>query len=227
VVFIEEDKMFFEILRRKHIATGNGDKKRVSEEASTSSFLWGNTATYAHSTKGTDKTHALASISTVRSPEWIVDSGASRHVIDNAREFSSYTHLAMSESIQTADGTARPVVDKGTVNYDFVTLSNVLHTLPFPVNLLSINVIILQLKCVITFDISKVIFQEKRTGRKLETGTWRSGLWYLNRERMNSALISMVERVGVGGSEMSAEKVLMLDHQRMGHLSFNILSRLY
>jgi hypothetical protein len=35
-------------------------------------------------------------------------------------------------------------------------------------------------------------------------------------------LISLVERLGVGGSEMSAKKVLMLDHQRMGHPSFNV-----
>jgi hypothetical protein len=44
---------------------------------------------------------------------------------------------------------------------------------------------------------------------------------------MDSTLISMVERVGVGGSEMSVEKVLMLNHQRMEHTSFNVLSRLY
>jgi hypothetical protein len=69
VVFTEEDKILFEILRRKQIAASDGDKKNVSEEASTSSFLLGNTATYAHSTKGTDNTHALASISTVRSSE--------------------------------------------------------------------------------------------------------------------------------------------------------------
>jgi hypothetical protein len=119
------------------------------------------------------------------------------------------------------------VVGKGTVNYGSVTLSNVLRAPSFPVNLLSISVIILQLKCVVTFDIPKVIFQEKRTGRRLGTDTWRSGLWYLDREGMNSPLISMVERVGVGGSEMSAKKVLMLDHQRMRHLSFNVLSRLY
>jgi Integrase core domain/GAG-pre-integrase domain len=227
VVFIEEDKMLFEIFRRKQIAAGNGDKKSVSEEGTTSSFPWGNIATYAHSTKGIDNTHALASISTIRSPEWIVNSDASRHVTGNAREFSSYTHLAMPESIQTVDGTTQSVVGKGIVNYDSVTLSNVLHAPSFSVNLLSISVIILQLKCVVTFDIPKVIFQEKRTGRRLGTGTWRSGLWYLDREGMDSTLISMVERVGVGGSEMSAEKVLMLDHQRMGHHSFNVLSRLY
>jgi hypothetical protein len=77
VVFTKEDEMLFEILRRKQITAGNGDKKSVSEEASTSSFPWSNAATYAHSTKGIDSTHAFASISTIRSPEWIVDFDAS------------------------------------------------------------------------------------------------------------------------------------------------------
>jgi GAG-pre-integrase domain len=135
----------------------------------------------------------------------------------------------MPESIQTADGTTQPMVGKDTVNYGSMALSNsnVLHAPSFSVNLLSISVIILQLKCIVTFDIPKVIFQEKRMGRRLETDTWRSGLWYLDREGIDSVLIFMVERVGVRGFEMSAEKVLMLDHQRMRHPSFNVLCRLY
>jgi hypothetical protein len=68
----------------------------------------------------------------------------------------------------------------------------------------------------------KVIFQEKRIGWRLGTSTWHSGLRYLDHEGMDSTLISLVERLGVGGSEMSAKKVLMLDHQRMGHPSFNV-----
>ena len=118
----------------------------------------GNIASYAHSAAGIGDTHALASIPTTRSP-WIVDSGASRHVTGAAGEFSSYTHLANPESIQTADGTAQPVVGKGTVRCtNSLTLSNVLHAPSFPVNLLSISAIILQLKCVVSFDIPKVIF---------------------------------------------------------------------
>jgi hypothetical protein len=57
--------------------------------------------------------------------------------VSNAREFSSYTHLTMPESIQTADGTAQPLVGKGTVNYGSVILSNILRTPSFLVNLLS------------------------------------------------------------------------------------------
>jgi hypothetical protein len=89
-----------------------------------------------------------------------VDSGASRHVTGAARKFSSYTHLTFPESIQTADGTAQPVIGKGTVQCtDTLTLSNVLHAPSFSVNLLSISAIISQLKCVVLFDIPKVIFQ--------------------------------------------------------------------
>jgi hypothetical protein len=106
------------------------------------------------------------------------------------------------------------MVDKSTVNYGSVILFNILHALSFSVNLLSINTIILQLKYIITFDISMVIFQKKITDRRLEIGTWRNGLWYLDHEGMNSALIYMIERVGVRGSEMITEKVLILDYQR-------------
>jgi hypothetical protein len=170
VVFTEEDHEFLEMLKRKQKIAGEG--KRVLDDASTSASTRGNIASFAHSATGTCDTLALASISTSRSPDWIVDSGASRHVTGAAREFSSYTHLTAPESIQTADGTAQPVIGKGTVQCtDTLTLSNVLHAPSFPVNLLSISVIISQLKCVVLFDIPKVIFQEKETGRRLGTGT--------------------------------------------------------
>jgi transposase InsO family protein len=43
---------------------------------------------------------------------------------------------------------------------------------------------------------------------------------------MDTALATMVDRVGAGGSRMSAEDELLLIHRRMGHSSF-LLERLY
>jgi hypothetical protein len=144
----------------------------VLDDASTSASSRGNIASFAHSATNICDTLALTSISTTRSPDWIVDSDASRHVTGAAREFSSYTHLAVPESIQTVDGTAQPVISKGTVQCtNTLTLSNILHAPSFSVNLLSISVIISQLKCIILFDIPKVIFQEKETGKRLGTDT--------------------------------------------------------
>jgi Zinc knuckle len=113
VVFTEEDHEFLEMLKRKQKVASEG--KRVLDDASTSASSRGNIASFAHSATGICDTLALASISTTRSPDWIVDSGASRHVTGATREFSSYTHLAVLESIQTAYGTAQPVIGKGTV----------------------------------------------------------------------------------------------------------------
>jgi Zinc knuckle len=170
VIFTEEDHEFLEMLKRKQKAASEGN--RVLDDASTSASTRGNITSFTHSAISTCDILALASISTSRSPDWIVDSGASRHVTGAAREFSSYTHLAVPKSIQTADGTAQPVIGKGIVQCtNTLTLSNVLHAHSFLVNLLSISVIISQLKCVILFDIPKVIFQEKKTGRRLGTDT--------------------------------------------------------
>jgi len=120
------------------------------------------------------------------------------------------------------------VVGKGTVRCtDSVTLTNVLHAPSFPVNLVFISAIIREQKCIVTFDIPKMVFQEKGTGRILGTGTWRNGLWYMDRKEMDTALATVVDRVGVGGSGMSVEDELLLIHRWMGHSSFSLLERLY
>ena len=84
VVFTEEDQALLEILRRK---------QRAADD--TSFMSRGNTATYAYSATSTSNTNTLAS-----TPEWIIDSGASRHVTGNASEFSSYTHLVMLGTLE-------------------------------------------------------------------------------------------------------------------------------
>ena len=137
VVFTEEDQALLEILRRK---------KRAAYD--TSFMPRGNIATYAYSAKGTSSTHTLAS-----TPKCIIDFGASRNATDNASKFSSYIHLAIPKSIQTVDGTTQPIVGIGIVK-----CTNSVHCVMccmFPVNLLSISAIILQQKCVVSFDIPR------------------------------------------------------------------------
>jgi hypothetical protein len=62
-------------------------------------------------------------------------------------------------------------------------------------DLLSINVIESQLKCVALFDIPKMIFQEKGADKLLGTDAWHNGLWYMNREGMDSTLSSIIRRL--------------------------------
>jgi GAG-pre-integrase domain len=119
------------------------------------------------------------------------------------------------------------VIDKGTMKCaNSVTLIKVLYTPSFPVNLLSIC-IIYEKKYIVTFDIPKMVFQEKGTGRILEIRTWNDGLWYLNRENMDTALAIMVDRVRAVGSGASVEDELFFIHRQLGHSSFNLLEHLY
>jgi hypothetical protein len=103
----------------------------------------GNVVIYADAIKDTHDTCDLASIPTIRSRTWMVNSGASQYVAGAAWELSSYTRLAVSENIQTTDDTTRPVVGKGTVKCtNLAILTKMLHAPSFSVNLLSISAII-------------------------------------------------------------------------------------
>ncbi|KAJ6848727.1 uncharacterized protein M6B38_274735 [Iris pallida] len=78
----------------------------------------------------------------------------------------------------------------------------------------------------LSFDNNRVIFQKKRTEGRLGTGTWHEGLWYLDREGLDSALVSMEEKAGIGGLQQRTEETLILYHRRMEHSSFDTLRKL-
>jgi hypothetical protein len=98
---------------------------------------FGNFAGYSHANKGIQ---ALAS--TKSHIDWIIDSGASRHVTGTSSEFVEYylsKHVS-SETVQTADETSQPISGIGLVRCSSsITLSSVLHVPSFPVNLLSVS----------------------------------------------------------------------------------------
>src|SRR6266540_3466730 len=99
---------------------------------------------------------------------WILDSGASRHVISMSSEFASYTPYPYShkETIQTADGTSRSIKGVGTVRCTpSITLSSVLYVPSFPVNLVSINSLVDHMDCRVSLDSESYLIQKKKTGK--------------------------------------------------------------
>ena len=97
-----------------------------------------------------------------------------------------------------------------------LSLSSVLHVPSFPVDLLSVSSIIDQFKRTVTFDVNSCVFQERGTGRRIGTGVRRNGLWFISHEE--STLRIVVE---------GDVKEILLFHCRLGHVSFESLSRLY
>jgi transposase InsO family protein len=132
------------------------------------------------------------------------------------KTYSPYT--SHSESVQIVDGTSRQVHGVGSIECTpSISLSSVLHVPSFPVNLISVSSIIDQFKCTVTFDENSCVFQERGTRRRIGAGVRRDGLWFISHEE--PALIAAT----TGGDV----KEILLLHCRLGHVSFESLSRLY
>jgi hypothetical protein len=163
-------------------------------------------------------TQAQALASTCRHDiEWVIDSGASKHVTGISSSFKTYTPHSYYETIQTADGTSQPIHGVGSIECTpSLHLSSVLHVPSFPVNLLSVGSLIDQFKCIVIFDENFCILQKKRTGKVIGTGVRRNGLWFINQEQ--SALAA---------DTGAQEREIYLLHGRLGHVPFGSLNKLY
>ena len=64
--------------------------------------------------------------------------------------------------------------------------------------------------------------KERQTGKRLGTGTRRNGLWYMDREVPNNAVSTMLATM-MGEKETK----VMLHHCRMGHMSFEKMSKVF
>ena len=194
-------------------AAANEENKKGGQEDAT----FGSFAHFAHANEGNIEKASIATHKIY--PEWILDSGASKHVTSNTREFESYDKYPISqiETIQTADGTAQPIKGVGTVQCTpFIKLSSVLHVPAFPVNLISLSALIDQLDCIIYLDKKICVIQERLTGRRIGTGTRHRGLWYMDRGGSVFAFVAD-ER----------ENMAMIHHCRMGIMSFDKMIRVF
>ncbi|XP_073103833.1 uncharacterized protein [Elaeis guineensis] len=153
---------------------------------------------------------------------WVVDSGASNHMTRSFRDFVSYIPCSGRDKVHLADGSFTPISGKGSIKCTSeLSLSSVLHVPRFSINLLSISAITNDLDCAVTFFKTHCVFQEPKTGRKLVTGIMRNGFYYLE------------GGVSEGYSETSLtvsssqKEDLLLQHRKLGHLSFTLLARIF
>ena len=140
-----------------------------------------NIANYTQSTSG-NPNHAFMSMQS-SNLDWILDSGATKHVSGMSNEFASYTPhpCTHKEMIRTANGTSCPVKGVGTVQCTpSIGLSSVLYVPSFSVNLISISSLVDHMDCWVSFDRYNCLIQERQSGKKLGIGIKRDGLWYLD-----------------------------------------------
>lgn len=172
---------------------------------STTSQLQTPRATLAHS--GMTSNYFIAS-----KPSWIVDSGATDHIIGNQGILSGLTFTSQSP-VQIINGSTCNIEGTGSTHISKnIPLPSVLYVPSFPENVLSDSKITEQLYCSVTFTPTKYVFQELGTNRLIGNVYKEQGLYRMESSPQWVAYLSTV----------SAKKV----HSQLGHLSLQVLKKI-
>jgi len=120
---------------------------------------------------------------------WILDSRASSH--GTKQEFVSLNLSCLHPSVKIVDGTHSPVLGNGVVQAtSSLTLTDILYVPRFSVSLLSISQFTKHNNCKITFFPSHCMFQDLSTGKRIDLGHERGGIYYLDDRVTPTGLVS-------------------------------------
>ena len=180
----------------------------------------------AHSGKFPKSLALNVSKSCPLNPEiWIIDSGATDHMTNNASQFNTYTPSPGNRKVKVADGTLATLAGYGTIYLtSSLILKNVLHVPKLSVSLLSIHKITTDLQCHVTFFPSYCMFQDQHMGKMIGHAKEHDGLYYLD---TRSGCGGGVSLSNFSASLSSNKAKLWLLHCRLGHPSFSVLKVMF
>ncbi|RVW90294.1 Retrovirus-related Pol polyprotein from transposon RE1 [Vitis vinifera] len=111
---------------------------------------------------------------------WILNSGASDHILGNKDLFSSITTTSALPTVTLANGSQTMVKGFGFAHsLPSLPLHSVLYVPECPFNLISISKITRTLNCSITFSDKFVTLQDRSTGKTIGIGRESQGLYHL------------------------------------------------
>ncbi|XP_076949068.1 uncharacterized protein LOC143621587 [Bidens hawaiensis] len=143
---------------------------------------------------------------------WVIDSGATHHMIGNPDILSSL-HKVSHQPVRLVDGSTCPVLGIGSVtNSSNLNLSSILFVPKFPDSLCSVSQLTKQNNCSAKFYPTHCIFQELGTNRLIGTGFESGGLYRLTfppRPTANTCVSKVKE-----------------DHCRLGHPSTAVMRQM-
>ena len=133
----------------------------------------------SHSFIQTGNIEILSASKDYLSSAWIINSGATDHMISHSKFFSTYTILSGKPKVKVVDGTFSLIIGQGIASITpFLTLKYVLHDPKLSCNLLSARKFTKDLNCV-TYAYSHCIFQDRIIRRRIGHGERKGRLYYL------------------------------------------------
>ena len=158
---------------------------------------------------------------------WIVDSGASEHMVNTDEYFFEKRKLNKIVHVGMPDGSVRQVKETGSVYLGpKLILRNVLYIPAFKHNLLSVARIIQQNKLKVMFSDEKCVFQDPSSDEVVGTGRRNGGVYQLElsegscKRNESKKIRSFNECNNVALNKRQTQNILLF-HQRLGHTSLS------
>ena len=155
---------------------------------------------------------------------WIVDSGASDHMIGDITTFDEYRPISRENLVKIADGTYSNVAGIGSVVIsEEIKLYYVLFVPNLSYNLLSISKLTRDLNCITKFSSKSCEFQALNSGRTIGSAEMSLGLYLLRVEVPGR----QTQRISCAVSSQNKDSAIMLWHYRLGHPNFLYFKKLF
>lgn len=147
-----------------------------------------------------------ASINSVFTKPWILDSGATDHITSDST-FLSETKFPSIPSVNLPTGSSAPITSIGDMSFNSnITLKNVLCVPSFRLNLMSVSKLTKSLNCCVILFPDFCVLQDLATGKTIGSGEQCGGLYYM----------SPLQKIPVSHQVSQPSNIW---HMRLGHPS--------
>lgn len=160
---------------------------------------------------------------------WIVDIGASHHMVSSMDLMSSKTALSPSphNQVYLPNDDISQITHKGTCQlHKDQLLKSVLHIPLFKYNLLSVSQLTKDLYCFASFYPNFFLFQDLYTGKVKGIGKVKDDLYILSTKSLSPTTNSSLQNVSYCHSVNSSDFKSSIWHQRLGHAPIPVLSQI-
>ena len=156
---------------------------------------------------------------------WIIDSGAPDRMTGTLSLFRDYFPYHGDRRVKLADDSFTCVAGDGTIWLnDFFCPSSVLYVPSLYCNLLSINKVTIDLRCLVKFSPFYCIFQDQHSSRMIGRAKVFSGLYYFICDLSTEVCCNVTAG---SSSSLHHRRQVMLLHYRLGHPNFSYMCRLF
>lgn len=135
-------------------------------------------------------------MATCINPEWIVDTGATDHMVSSSKMMSEkHTPDSESGTVHLPNGSQLPIAHVGKCKLIQGEISGVLCVPGFKYNILSVSKLTKELNCCMAFFPDFCLMQDLHTGKVTGTGRLLNELYYWDHKQSNKMAHSVVLHV--------------------------------